>query len=137
MTRSAKRVSLVSSSRSAGVQIQPAHRDHPASGVLDEIVNRGPAFGIFESGDVTGGLVQQQVDFLGRFDRLVVESHFVARQIHPVIGGLDQLSIHFDAARANPLAGVGARSQARLRKHALQCFERTLWPGGGFFTPIH
>ncbi len=56
--------------QSAGVLIQPADGNHPASGVLDEIVNRGAAFGILEGGDVAGGLVEQQVDFLGRFDQV-------------------------------------------------------------------
>ena len=58
----------------AGVLIQPADRDHPASGVLDEIVNRRAAFGIFEGSNVAGGLVKQQVDLLGRFDQVVVET---------------------------------------------------------------
>jgi len=116
--------------KSAGVLIQPPHRDHPASLVFDdflnEIVNRRPAFGIFVAGDVAGGLVKQQVNLRARFHRPAVQSYFVAPQIHPVIGSLDRLSIHLDAAHADPSARVGARTQSRLREHALQRFQWAL-----------
>jgi len=115
--------------QSAGVLIQPAHGHNPASGILNEIVNGRPPVGIPEGGDVAGGLVEQQVDFLARFDGLVVQGDFVAPEIHPVIGSLDQLAIYFDSSCADPLARFGARSQARFRQHALQCFERALARG--------
>jgi hypothetical protein len=43
-----------------------------------------------------------------------------------MIGRLDELAIHFDAAAANPLTRLGARTDSGLGEDTLQGFERAL-----------
>ena len=79
----------------------------------------GAAFGIFVGGEVALGLVEEEVDLGGVLDGLAVEGDAVADEVHPVIGGLDQLAVHANSAGADPLAGFGARAQAGFRQDAL------------------
>ena len=68
--------------------------------------------GVFERRDVTGGLVEQEVDLLGRTDRFTVQCYAIPLQIHPMIGRLNEFAIHPDATGANPLAGFRTGTQA-------------------------
>ena len=79
---------------------------------LDQIVNGGATFGIFERGDVPGGLVEQDVDWLALRERLAVEEDQIAVEINPVVGVFDDFAVYLNLAGVNPASGLGSRSCA-------------------------
>ena len=120
VTRSAKAVSLVSSSSPlVSRSSRPTGESHvPAS--ARQIVNGRPPFGIAPRRQITLRLVQQDVRRLRRLERFAVEGDAILFEIHPVIGILHYLSVDAHAARADPTARVGARSQSGLGEDALE-----------------
>lgn len=94
--------------QSAGVQIQPSDRRNELIDAPDQVVNRQPPLGIFVRGDVALGLVEKNVKALRGFERLSVEGHAIAPKLNPVVGILDHLSVHRDAARMDPAPRIRA-----------------------------
>src|SRR4029077_239809 len=109
----------------AGILIEPAHRNDPLAGVLNEVVYRGASMRVLVSGDVALRLVQQKVDSFRGSDRLAVQRNGIALEIHPVIRCLNQFAVYLDALGSDPLAGVSTRAEASFGKHALQSLERS------------
>ena len=94
--------------QSAGVEVQPADGGEEVGDRGDQVVDGRPAFWVFVSAEVTGGLIEQQIAELLLFEGPVVDLDFVAVGLHPEVGVLDYFAIHLHAARADPGAGVGA-----------------------------
>ena len=116
--------------KTAGVQVEAAHRDHTLFEIPQQVVNRGTALRIAGGGEVAFGFVKKQVDLAAFADRAAVELHVVAFEVDPVVGIGDAPAVHLDPAGGDPLPGLDARAKASLRDHALQCLQRAL-PGRG------
>jgi len=100
--------------KAAGIQIEPPNRKQPCPGAADKIVDRRAAFRISRRSQVPLGLVQQDVGFGGRLERLSVERNAVPFQVHPLVRIPNGFSVHAHASGANPTACVGPRTQTGL-----------------------
>ena len=100
---------------SAGIEIEAANRGDEGVNIGDQIVDGGAAFGVLEGRDVTGGLIEQDVEALPGLEGLAIEENFVAVEIDPLIGVFDDTAVDADAAGMNPAASLGARAEAGFR----------------------
>jgi len=109
--------------QAAGVKVEASDGRKERIDIGDEVIDGGAAFGIFECREVAGRLVEQDVESLFGAERLVIEENFVALEIDPVVGILDDAAVDFDAAGVNPAARLGARANARLGESAFERFR--------------
>jgi len=106
--------------QAAGIQIEPADRRNESVDIRNQIVDGRASLGILEGRDVTGGLVEQDIERLFGAQWFAVEENPVALEIDPVIRILDNAAVDPDAPRVNPAARLCARANARLRKNPFQ-----------------
>lgn len=95
----------------AGVLIEAANREEPFAGSIvagEEIVDGGATFGIFVSGQIALGFIEQQVDFFGSAERAAIEGDAGAIDIDPGFRRARDFAVDGDAAGGDPLAGLGA-----------------------------
>ncbi len=98
--------------QTAGVQIQPSHRNHVLRQAADQIVDRRPAFRVLIRRQVAFGLVEQNVFLLGCLDGLAVKRYGIPFEIHPLIGSLRGAAVHLHPAGRDPFAGLGPRTDS-------------------------
>jgi len=108
--------------QTAGVQIESAHRRQPGVYALEQVVNRGPALGIAVRRQVPLRLIEQDVSFGRGANWFPVERYATSIQIDPLVRIADHLSVHSDAAAADPAPGFGSRTDSGFGERSLERF---------------
>src|SRR6185369_6911779 len=90
-----------------------------------QVVDGGPSLRIAMGGEVTGRLVQQEVDALLAAQRLAVELDAVALEVDPMVGIAHGLAVDAHSSGGDPAPRLRARAEARLGEDALEGFDGT------------
>lgn len=106
----------------AGIEVEASDRDDEGANIAEEIVDGGTILRVLVGGEVTFGLVEDEVDVLFTDERLGVEQDLVAVHIDPVIGVQNHLAVDGDPAGADPATGFGAGAEAGLRQYSFERF---------------
>ena len=72
--------------QTGGVEVEPPDRRDERPDVRDQVVDRRPSLRILVRRHIAGRLVEQQIDAFARDERLAVEVHAIAGDVHAAIG---------------------------------------------------
>ena len=104
-----------------GFEVEPPDREDVIREAAEEVVDSGAVIGVVAGGEVTGGLIEQEIDFFGGAQELTIEGDAVAAERNPVVGILNQVAIDVDPAGVDERAGLRAGNQAEFGENP---FER-------------